>query len=117
MNGPSMGLVRRLLGAVIAVALWLPTAAGAVDIKVVTSTLGVKAWLVQDKSAPAVSLAFSFAGGAASDPAGQSGVTNLMATLLTDGAGRLDAQAFRQRQEDAAASLSFGATLDRLGGS
>jgi zinc protease len=40
-----------------------------------------------------------------------------MATLLTDGAGTLTSQAFRQRQEDAAASVGFSASLDRLGGS
>jgi zinc protease len=107
----------RVLVALIVAVLWLPAAAGAVDIKTVSTPLGIKAWLVQDKSAPAVSLSFSFAGGTASDPAGQSGVTNLMATLLVDGAGTLSAQAFRQRQEDAAASLSFSASLDRLGGS
>jgi len=108
--------VLRLLAALLIAALCLPAAAGAVDIKVVTTTLGLKAWLVQDKSAPAVSLSFSFASGTASDPAGQSGVTNLMATLLTDGAGSLSSQAFRQRQEDLAASLGFSASLDRLGG-
>ena len=95
----------------------LPAGAGAVDIKVVTTPLGIKAWLVQDKSAPAVSLAFSFSGGTATDPAGQLGVTSLMATLLTDGAGSLSSQAFRQRQEDAAASVGFNASLDRVGGS
>ena len=107
--------MRLLVGLLVAV-LWLPAAAGAVDIKTVTTPLGIKAWLVQDKSAPAVSLSFSFAGGTASDPVGQMGVTNLMATLLTDGAGSLSAQAFRQRQEDAAASLGVSASLDRLGG-
>jgi zinc protease len=112
-----MTLFRRLLGAFVAAMLWLPAAAGAVDIKAVTTPLGLKAWLVQDKSASAVSLSFSFSGGAASDPAGQSGVTNLMATLLTDGAGPLAGQAFQRRQEDAAASLGFSASLDRLGGS
>ena len=81
-----------------------------------TTPLGIKAWLVEDKSAPVVALSFSFAGGTASDPDGQLGVTSLMATLLTDGAGTLDAQAFRRRQEDAAASLGFGASLDRLSG-
>ena len=111
-----MKAVLRLLAALLIAALCLPAAAGAVDIKVVTTTLGLKAWLVQDKSAPAVSLSFSFASGTASDPAGQSGVTNLMATLLTDGAGSLSSQAFRQRQEDLAASLGFSASLDRLGG-
>jgi zinc protease len=108
--------VLRLLAALLIAAFWLPAAAGAVDIKVVTTPLGLKAWLVQDKSAPAVSLSFSFAAGTASDPDGQSGVTNLMATLLTDGAGSLSSQAFRQRQEDLAASLGFSASLDRLGG-
>jgi zinc protease len=101
----------------LAVFAWLPASvAGAVDIKEVTTPLGIKAWLVEDKSAPVVALSFSFAGGTASDPAGQSGVTSLMSTLLTDGAGTLDAQAFRQRQEDAAVSLGFGASLDRLSG-
>ena len=112
-----MRLVLKVLAAFVISALCWPAAAGAVDIKVVTTPLGLKAWLVQDKSAPSVSLSFSFAGGTASDPDGQSGVSNLMATLLTDGAGPLTSQAFRQRQEDAAASLGFSASLDRLGGS
>jgi zinc protease len=55
-----MTLFHRLLAALVAAMLWLPAAAGAVDIKAVTTPLGLKAWLVQDKSAPAVSLAFSF---------------------------------------------------------
>ena len=112
-----MRLVLKVLAAFVISALCWPAAAGAVDIKVVTTPLGLSAWLVQDKSAPSVSLSFSFAGGTASDPDGQSGVSNLMATLLTDGAGPLTSQAFRQRQEDAAASLGFSASLDRLGGS
>ncbi len=110
--------LRRSALVVAAVVLaWLPSAgAGAVDIRQVTTPLGIKAWLVEDKSAPVVALSFSFAGGTASDPAGQSGITSLMATLLTDGAGPLDAQAFRLRQEEAAVSLGFGASLDRLSG-
>jgi zinc protease len=110
-------LRRATLAVFIGVLAWLPAAgASAIDIKEVTTPLGIKAWLVEDKSAPVVALSFSFAGGTASDPAGQSGVTSLMAALLTDGAGSLDAQAFRRRQEDVAASLGFGASLDRLGG-
>jgi zinc protease len=112
-----MIFLRSLLAALVAATFWLPAAASAVDIKAVTTSLGLKVWLVQDKSAPVVSLAFSFASGTSSDPKGQSGITNLMATLLTDGAGPLASQAFQRRQEDAAASLDFGASLDRLGGS
>lgn len=109
---------RRGAWAIVAVVLAVLPAAGAqaIDIKEVTTPLGIKAWLVEDKSAPVVALSFSFAGGTASDPEGQLGVTSLMAALLTDGAGTLDAQAFRRKQEDAAASLGFGASLDRLSG-
>lgn len=113
----TLHLRRSVLGGLAAVLAWLPAVrAEAIDIKEVTTPLGIKAWLVEDKSTPVVALSFSFAGGTASDPAGQSGVTDLMATLLTDGAGSLDAQAFRRRQQDAAASLGFSASLDRLSG-
>jgi zinc protease len=91
--------------------------AGAVEIKTVTTPLGLKAWLVQDKSTPAVSLSFSFSGGTASDPSGKLGVTTLMSALLSDGAGSFGAQTFLLRQEEAGASISFAASLDRLIGS
>ncbi len=108
----------RLLAASIAGLLaLLPAVAGAIEIKEITTPLGIKAWLVEDKSTPVVALSFSFSGGTATDPAGQAGITDLMAGLLTDGAGSMNAQAFRQRQEDAAASLGFNASLDRLTGS
>ena len=111
--------MKRLFAALLAglALLSLPAAAGAIEIKQVTTPLGIKAWLVEDKSTPVVALSFSFVGGTASDPAGLSGTTDLMANLLSDGAGPLNAQAFRQRQEDAAASISFSASLDRVSGS
>ena len=89
--------------------------ARAVEVKEVTTPLGLKAWLVEDKSAPVVALAFSFAGGSAQDGETQKGLTSLTATLLTDGAGPFDAQAFRQREEEAAMSLGFGASLISIG--
>ena len=111
--------MKRLFAALLAgfALLSLPAAAGAIEIKQVTTPLGIKAWLVEDKSTPVIALSFSFVGGTASDPAGLSGATDLMANLLTDGAGPLNAQAFRQRQEDAAASIGFNASLDRVSGS
>ncbi len=91
--------------------------AEAVEIKEVTTPLGIKAWLVEDRSTPVVALSFSFASGSADDPENQKGVTGLAATLLTDGAGTLNAQAFKQRQEDASVSLGFGSSLDYVSGS
>lgn len=110
MRGAFAGLFALLLAL-------LPAAAGAIEIKQITTPLGIKVWLVEDKSTPVVALSFSFVGGTASDPSGQAGITDLMAGLLTDGAGPFAAQAFRQRQEDAAASLGFSASLDRVSGS
>ena len=107
-----------LAGLLAALCAALPLApAAAVDIKEVTTPLGIKAWLVEDRSVPIVNLAFSFAGGLASDPEGQTGVTSLMAILLTDGAGPLAGQAFRRREEDSEVSLGFGVSFDRLSGS
>ncbi|HSH99678.1 MAG TPA: pitrilysin family protein, partial [Reyranella sp.] len=45
------------------------------------------------------------------------GVSSLTATLLTDGAGPMNAEAFKQRLEEQAMSLSFGSSLDHVGGS
>lgn len=109
--------LRALAAALAGLFVLLPAMAGAIEIREITTPLGIKAWLVEDRSTPIVALSFSFSGGTATDPAGQAGITDLMAGLLTDGAGSMDAQAFRQRQEDAAASLGFNASLDRLTGS
>jgi zinc protease len=97
------------------VALAAPRA-HAVEVQEITTPLGLKAWLVEDKSTPLVALSFAFASGSASEPDDQKGVTSLAAILLTDGAGALDARTFRHRQEDAAASLGFSATPDRVSG-
>lgn len=91
--------------------------AEAVEIKEVTTPLGIKAWLVEDRSTPVVALSFSFASGSSSDPENAQGLTSLTASLLTDGAGKLDAQAFKQRQEDASVGLGFGASLENVSGS
>ena len=91
--------------------------AAAIDIKQVTTPLGIKAWLVEDKTVPVINLSFSFEGGSALEPEGQKGVTSLMALLLTDGAGSLAGPAFKQRAEDSEVALGFGASLDRLSGS
>ena len=107
---------RTILAASVGIAVSLASLrAEAVEIKEVRSKLGIKAWLVEDRSVPVLTLSFSFAGGSATEPEAQKGVTSLMATLLTDGAGALPAQAFK-RQEAAAVSLGFSASLDRLSG-
>jgi zinc protease len=113
-----MKSMRAGLAALFGLIVCLPASgAGAMEIREITTPLGIKAWLVEDKSTPVIALSFSFQGGAASEPENQKGVTSLAATMLTDGAGPFPSQAFRERQQDAAASLGFSASLDRLSGS
>jgi zinc protease len=110
-------MTRGLLVLIAIVGTLIATRADAIDIQEVTTPRGIKAWLVQDKTAPLVALSFSFAGGTASEPEDRKGATSLMALMLTDGAGALPAEAFKLREEDAAVSLGFSASSDRLNGS
>ena len=84
------------------------------DLAEVTSPGGVDAWLVQEETLPFVALELRFEGGAALDPEGGEGAVNLMAALLDEGAGDLDAQAFAAAREDLAARFSFSASQDHV---
>lgn len=85
-------------------------------IRPIETPLGVRAWLVEDQSAPLVALRFAFRGGAAQDPAGKAGLANMMSGLLDEGAGALDSSAFHERLDEFAVELSFDADRDSLGG-
>ncbi|GAB5468511.1 MAG: pitrilysin family protein [Rhodospirillales bacterium] len=106
-----------LLAPLSAAVLLFAAPAQAIEIQEVTSPGGIEAWLVEDHSNPILALSFSFAGGAASDPLGQEGRSNLASGLLDEGAGELDAAAFRGELEARSISLSFEAGRDSLRGS
>jgi hypothetical protein len=80
----------------------------------VVSPGGIEAWFLPDRSLPILAVALSFPGGTAQDRAGKEGATDLMAQVMTEGAGDLDAEAFRARLEDLATSLSVSAGRDSL---
>ena len=90
--------------------------ASALDIKEVTSRVGVKAWLVEDHSNPILTLSFSFVGGRSSDPAGKEGRARLVAGLLDEGAGERDSTAFQKTLTEDSISLRFNARIDRFAG-
>lgn len=94
--------------------LWAATASASVDIQEVTTEAGFNAWLVEEPSIPFVSLELRFIGGGSLDPEGKRGVTNLMAGLLEEGAGDLDAQAFAEAKEALAATLQYDAGDDAM---
>ena len=89
----------------------------AINIQQVVSASGIPAWLVQDETAPIISVQFAFAGGGALDPVGREGATRMMAALLDEGAGPYGSQEFHAEVEAIAARLSFNADADYLTGS
>lgn len=78
---------------------------------------GFTAWLAEDHSIPVVSLSWGWDGGASLDPEGQGGAASLLASLLTEGAGDLDALAFVDAARDEAIGLGFDADRDSFEGS
>ncbi|OWU80837.1 pitrilysin family protein [Phaeobacter sp. 22II1-1F12B] len=85
-----------------------------IDIQKVTSEKGITAWLVEEHSIPFTALELRFRGGTSLDEPGKRGATNLMAALLEEGAGDLDAREFARRKEELAASFGYGASDDSV---
>jgi len=88
----------------------------AASVQKVVSSGGVEAWLVEDYAVPLVAVELAFKGGASQDPAGKPGAANLLAGLLDEGAGPLDAEAFHKALDEDAIELSFSADRDMLTG-
>lgn len=91
--------------------------ARAIEVERVVSPGGIEAWLVRDGSVPITAIEFSFRGGGAVDPAGKAGLADMTMSLLDEGAGDLDSQAFQGRLESLSIRLSFNAGLETVRGS
>jgi zinc protease len=89
----------------------------AAKIQRLVSPGGIEAWFVQDATVPLIAMEYAFGGGATQDPADKSGVGNLVAGLLDEGAGDLDSKTFHERLERRAIELSFSSTRDSFRGS
>ena len=88
--------MRRLAAAlVLAAGLALPAGPRSPS-RPVTSPGGITAWLYEEHSLPMLNIEASFQGGAALDPPGQAGAASMMAALLGEGAGDLDATGLRR---------------------
>ena len=116
----SSPVLRRMAPALVALTaaflLSLGSLAQGMNIERVVSPGGIEAWLVRDKTVPLVSLDFAFRGGAIQDPADKAGVANMVASLLDEGAGELDAKAFHERLEEKAIQLGFSTGRDHVRG-
>jgi len=103
--------------ALVGVLLLWTAPARAIDIQEVVSPGGIKAWLVEDETADLVSMDFLFQGGESLDPVGKEGLAELVSSVLDEGAGDLDSQAFQRILNDKSITISFGAGRDSFSGS
>ncbi len=102
-----------------AVAVTLALSAGpaaATNIERIVSSGGIEAWLVHETAVPLITVNFAFAGGGAQDAAGKAGTANLMASLLDEGAGDLNADAFQERLDRKAVQMNIRAGRDHIRG-
>ena len=89
----------------------------AAKIQRLVSPGGIEAWFVQDATVPLIAMEYAFGGGAAQDPAGKSGVGNMVASLLDEGSGDLDSKTYHERLDRRAIELSFSSSRDYFRGS
>jgi zinc protease len=109
------GWARRTAAAAVVLGLFAAPAS-ATTIQRIVSPGGIEAWLVQESEVPLITVNFAFAGGAAQDPDGKAGTANLMASLLDEGAGQYNANAFQDRLDRKAVELSFRTGRDYIRG-
>ncbi len=99
-----------------AVLSFAAASAQAMKIERVVSPGGIEAWLVRDPAVPLIAVEFAFLGGSAQEPPDKIGVSNLMVSLLDEGAGSLDAKAFHAQLERKAIELAFRTGRDYIRG-
>jgi zinc protease len=86
-----------------------------VPVQRIVSPSGVEAWLVSDATVPMVVMRAYWTGGSAGEPEALAGVTGVMADMLTEGAGALDANAYKERLQDLNMALGFSSGWDGVG--
>ncbi|HWA00338.1 MAG TPA: pitrilysin family protein [Caulobacterales bacterium] len=83
-----------------------------VQVERVVSPGGIEAWLVSDSTVPIIVFSAYWKGGAATEQENVIGVSSVMADMLTEGAGDMNANAFKERLETLNMSLGFSADWD-----
>jgi zinc protease len=98
------------------IATTAPAASYASRVQKIITPAGLECWLVEDYAVPLVAFDFAFRGGNTQDPKGREGATSMLAGLLDEGAGDMDADAFHRALDDKAVEISFSADRDLFGG-
>jgi zinc protease len=86
-----------------------------INVQRIVSPGGIEAWLVSDSTVPMIVMRAFWRGGSAIESENVIGVTSVMADMMTEGSGAMNANAFKERLQDLNMSLSFGAGWDGVG--
>ena len=90
----------------------------AAPVQEIKSGRGVKAYLLEDKTNPIISVSFLFEnGGWAHDRADSQGAAKMAAAMMGEGAGKYNSQAWKEALESKAIGISFSAGKDDFSGS
>lgn len=108
--------MKKVIYAILFNMLFFASSLCAAEVQQITSPSGIKAWLVEDKSLPIISITFLWRGGVEKDGEDKQGLSHMAATLLTKGAGADDADAFEKKLQENAILLGFDARRDALVG-
>ena len=109
-----MGMMKIVRAGLAGLVLLAAAPGYALEIQDLKSPGGAVFWLVEEPSIPIVALEISFAGGARLDPADRAGLANLMAGLIEEGSGDLDAVAFSKARDDLSARFGYSAGRDSI---
>ena len=109
--GPLLLMIPLLAGLLAA-----PSGAVALEVQEITSQRGIKAWLVEEHGVPLVAIKFAFMGGSAQDPIGKEGLAVMVSDVLTEGAGDMSAQTFKEKVSQLGTRLSVSGGRDAIYG-
>lgn len=115
-KGQGITMITRYFAAFAIVVFATLSPAAAVEIQEITTSKGIKAWLVEDHSVPLIAVRFAFRGGAALDPDDREGLATMLSGTLDEGAGDLTSQEFQKALKKDAVRLSFDAGRDNFYG-
>jgi zinc protease len=95
-----------------ALALLAPLPVSAFGAKQVNVAKGEDVWFAEDHTLPMIALVAAFPAGSADDPAGRDGLASFAASMLNEGGGKLDSNAFQTALADKAIQLSVDTDRD-----
>ena len=96
----------------IAFVVLVPVPALALDVQTLAAAKGEEVWYVEDHSLPMIAMSATLPAGSDYDPADKAGLAAFAAALFDEGAGRMNAEAFKKAENDRGIQLSFSAGRD-----